>query len=131
MNIVRGVADYLRKAPPPPPPAPGGDAAPTTSFPAGDFDDAPTPLVVFRYARENDRTLSFTFALQYLIHNATCLVRWPCGLGNPQCSSRLCEIRVNCWRNAVPLETHHQWFKAAVSHWGFVSVASLIIYIGS
>ncbi|CAD6338666.1 unnamed protein product [Miscanthus lutarioriparius] len=47
MNIVRGVADYLRKAPPPPPPAPGSDAAPTTSFPAGDFDDAPTPCVVF------------------------------------------------------------------------------------
>nr|CAB3471176.1 unnamed protein product [Digitaria exilis] len=50
MNIVRGVADLLRKAPPPP--APGGDAGSGTadagsSFPAGGHDDAPTPRVVF------------------------------------------------------------------------------------
>ncbi|WVZ78914.1 hypothetical protein U9M48_026555 [Paspalum notatum var. saurae] len=44
MNIVRGVADLLRKAPPPA--APAGDE-PATSFPAADLEDAPTPRVVF------------------------------------------------------------------------------------
>ncbi|KAF8687356.1 hypothetical protein HU200_043042 [Digitaria exilis] len=55
MNIVRGVADLLRKAPPPP--APGGDAGSGTadagsSFPAGGHDDAPTPRVVFSDSTE-------------------------------------------------------------------------------
>nr|CAB3468754.1 unnamed protein product [Digitaria exilis] len=60
MNIVRGVADLLRKAPPPP--APGGDARSGTadagsSFPAGGHDDAPTPRVVFSDSTE-ERVLS-------------------------------------------------------------------------
>ncbi|RCV22961.1 hypothetical protein SETIT_4G261700v2 [Setaria italica] len=44
MNIVRGVADLLRKAPPPA--APGGDAG-SVPAPAAGLDDAPTPRVVF------------------------------------------------------------------------------------
>jgi hypothetical protein len=47
MNIVRGVADLLRKAPPPA--APGGDVA-SASKPAAGLDDVPTPRIVFRYA---------------------------------------------------------------------------------
>ena len=67
MNIVRGVADLLRKAPPPA--APAGDE-PATSFPAADLEDAPTPRVVFRYARVDDRTRSLAFALRYMIPDA-------------------------------------------------------------
>jgi hypothetical protein len=62
MNIVRGVADLLRKAPPPPP-APDAGAAPTASFPAGDFDDAPTPRVVFRYGIALKVTLIYMLIL--------------------------------------------------------------------
>ncbi|XP_040380752.1 BEACH domain-containing protein B-like isoform X2 [Oryza brachyantha] len=54
MNIVRGVADLLRKAPAPPPappaapPSGGGEG----SFPSADVDDAPTPRVVFSDSTE-------------------------------------------------------------------------------
>lgn len=64
MNIVRGVADLLRKSPPPA--APGGasesESAPASSsggggacsFPAADLDDAPTPRVVFSKKTSNE-----------------------------------------------------------------------------
>ncbi|XP_062179129.1 BEACH domain-containing protein B-like [Phragmites australis] len=51
MNIVRGVADLLRKSPPPaasdPASAPASSSGGGRSFLAADLDDAPTPRVVF------------------------------------------------------------------------------------
>lgn len=50
MNLVRGVADLLRKSPQPPgPPAPPSPSVRGGSFPGADIDDAPAPRVVFRY----------------------------------------------------------------------------------
>lgn len=63
MNIVRGVADLLRKAPAPPPAPP---AVPSSSFGVregsfhgADQDVAPSPRVVFRYSITSARSLAF------------------------------------------------------------------------
>ncbi|VAI79870.1 BEACH domain-containing protein B-like isoform X1 [Triticum dicoccoides] len=53
MNLVRGVADLLRKSPQPPgPPAPPSPSVRGGSFRGADLDDAPAPRVVFSDSTE-------------------------------------------------------------------------------
>ncbi|XP_020165084.1 BEACH domain-containing protein B [Aegilops tauschii subsp. strangulata] len=52
MNLVRGVADLLRKSPQPGPPAPPSPSVRGGSFRGADIDDAPAPRVVFSDSTE-------------------------------------------------------------------------------